>query len=172
MWGIWEQLADWSLGGVSEIQSYVVQDWHGQTELGLKDPLPRWFVDMAGKLALDADAFDFFPFFFLFFFLFMPTPEAYGSSQSRGQIRAATVSLHYSQQCQHGIQVTSATYTTAHGNEGFLTHWARPGIKPASSWILVGFLTVKSQRELPKFYLLLYMRDYRNFEIFKKGIGS
>lgn len=44
MWGIWEQLADWSLGGVSEIQSYVGQDWHGQTELGLKDPLPRWHL--------------------------------------------------------------------------------------------------------------------------------
>ena len=31
-------------------------------------------------------------------------------------------------------------YTTAHGNAGSLTHWARPGIKPASSWILVRFV--------------------------------
>ena len=27
------------------------------------------------------------------------------------------------------------------GNARYLTHWARPGIKPASSWILVRFLT-------------------------------
>ena len=28
------------------------------------------------------------------------------------------------------------TYTTAHGNAGSLTHGVRPGIEPASSWIL------------------------------------
>ena len=33
------------------------------------------------------------------------------------------------------------TYATAHGNAGSLTHWVRPGIKPASSCILVRFLT-------------------------------
>ena len=42
-------------------------------------------------------------------------------------------------QCQIGAE--SATYTTAHGNTEWLTHWARPGIKPASSWILVGFVS-------------------------------
>ena len=31
------------------------------------------------------------------------------------------------------IQVTSATYTTAHGNARALTHQARPGIEPVSS---------------------------------------
>ena len=35
-------------------------------------------------------------------------------------------------------QAASATYTTAHGNAGSLTHWTRPGIKPTSLWILVG----------------------------------
>jgi len=43
-------------------------------------------------------------------------------------------------QWQHGIQATSATYTTAHGTEGSLTHWAVPGIEPTSSWILVRFV--------------------------------
>ena len=42
----------------------------------------------------------------------------------------------------------SATYPTAHGNAGSLTHGARPGIEPASLWILVGFLTAEPQREL------------------------
>jgi len=39
-----------------------------------------------------------------------------------------------------GIQVASATYTTAQSNAGFLTHWSRPEIEPASSWMLAGFV--------------------------------
>ena len=34
---------------------------------------------------------------------------------------------------QHGIQFTSATYTTAHSNAGSLTHSVRPEVKPMSS---------------------------------------
>ena len=34
---------------------------------------------------------------------------------------------------QLGIQVTSATYTSAHSNTRSLTHWARPGNKPTTS---------------------------------------
>ena len=33
------------------------------------------------------------------------------------------------------------TCSAACGNAGSLTHWVRPRIKPASSWMLVGFLT-------------------------------
>ena len=36
----------------------------------------------------------------------------------------------------------------AHGNAGSLTHWARPGIQPMSSWILVGFVSTAPRREL------------------------
>ena len=50
------------------------------------------------------------------------------------------------QQCQ--IWAISATYTAAHNNTRTLTHWARPGIKPGSSWILVGFVTAELQLEL------------------------
>ena len=39
------------------------------------------------------------------------------------------------QQCQ--IWAKSVAYTTAHGNARSLVHWARPGIKPATSWFLV-----------------------------------
>ena len=42
---------------------------------------------------------------------------------------------------QGRIWAASETYTTAQGNDGSLTHWARPGIEPASSWTLVRFLT-------------------------------
>ena len=49
---------------------------------------------------------------------------------------------------QHRIQNSSATYTTAHGNAGSLTHRVRPGIEPTSSWILVGFVSAAPQWEL------------------------
>ena len=44
----------------------------------------------------------------------------------------------------------SVTDTTAHGNTGSFTHGAKPGIKPASSWILVKFITAEPQGEPPK----------------------
>ena len=76
-------------------------------------------------------------FFFLFFFLlFRAKPTAYGCSQARGWIRAATASLHHS---YSNLGSMSATYTTAHSNARSPTHWARPGIKPESSWTLVRF---------------------------------
>ena len=51
------------------------------------------------------------------------------------------------QQCQSWAM--SATYTIAHGNAGSLTHWVRPAIEPAFSWILVGFISTAPQWELP-----------------------
>ena len=55
-----------------------------------------------------------------------------------------------------GIPAMSVTYTTAHSNAGFLTHWARPGIKPTSSWILVGFITTEPQWELPFYSISIW----------------
>ena len=48
----------------------------------------------------------------------------------------------------------SATYSTAHGNAGSLTYWARPGIETASSWILVRFVSIcaEPQHELLFFF--------------------
>ena len=65
----------------------------------------------------------------------MATPAAYGRFKARGWIGAAAACL------QHQIQATSAVYTTAQGNARSLTHWARPGIEPTSSWIQVKFVT-------------------------------
>ena len=48
------------------------------------------------------------------------------------------------------IRAVLETYTTAHRNAKSLTHWGRPGIKPAFSWILVGFFTSEPQWELPR----------------------
>ena len=49
---------------------------------------------------------------------------------------------------KHRIPSASVTYTTAHSSAQFLIHWARPRIKPASSWILVGFVSFEPWWEL------------------------
>ena len=61
---------------------------------------------------------------FLFLVFSRAAPTAFGGSQAMGLIRA----------------VAAATYTTAHGNVGSLTHRARPGIEPATSWFLIRFV--------------------------------
>ena len=81
--------------------------------------------------------------FFIYFLFFRATPVAHGGSQVRGHIRAVAPSPYHSH-----IWATSVTYTTAHGNKRSLTHWARPGIEPASSWTLVRFVSTAPWREL------------------------
>ena len=54
----------------------------------------------------------------------------------------------------HGIQAASAAYTIDHGNAGSLTHWAGPGMEPASSCILVGFVNHWAMKDTPPFMLL------------------
>ena len=49
-------------------------------------------------------------------------PSAYGHSQARGLIRATASHWPTSQPQQLRIQAESATYTTAHGKAGSLTH--------------------------------------------------
>ena len=64
------------------------------------------------------------------------------------------------QQCQ--IQAASMTYTTAYGNTGSSTHWARPGIKPTSSLMLVGFVSAQPQQELLKYLFSPQWHESRN----------
>ena len=69
-----------------------------------------------------------------FFFPFIQphTPMAYGSSQSQGSNQSCSC-RRTPQPQQSEIWATSVTHAAACGNTGSLTHWARPGIKPASS---------------------------------------
>ena len=55
---------------------------------------------------------------------------------------------------QRRIRGLSATYTIAHGNAGSLTNWWRPKVEPASSWMLVRFVSTEPQWELPIEYIL------------------
>ena len=46
------------------------------------------------------------------------------------------------------VELPLPTYTTAHSNARSTTHWTSPGIKPASSWILVRFISTAPQGKL------------------------
>ena len=95
-------------------------------------------------------------------------PVAYGSCPAGGWNQSCSC-LHIPQpqpQPQPGqIWAVSVTCTTAHGNTRYLTHWARPGIQPESSWILVTFVTAKPHWELPNKVTLI--RTYKSVKIEK-----
>ena len=52
---------------------------------------------------------------------------------------------------QRGIRTVSVTYAAAHGHTGSFTHGARPRIEPASSWMLVRFMSAKPRGNLTHF---------------------
>ena len=87
-------------------------------------------------------------FFFFNFLLFRAAPAAYGSSQNRGQTGATATSL---------LTIATATWDltcvcSLHNSSWqcwSLIHWARPGIKPVSSWKLVRFIPAAPQWALP-----------------------
>ena len=76
-------------------------------------------------------------FYFCAFCIFQATSVAYGGSQARDPIGAVAPGLCHS---NTRIRATSVTYTTAHGNARSVTREERQGIKPMSSWVLVGFV--------------------------------
>ena len=89
----------------------------------------------------------FFFFFFFWSFVFlgphpkhMEVPRLEVDLEMQPQAYARATATH--------IWATSVTYTRAHSNAGFLTHWARPGIEPATSRFLVGFVSAAPQQEL------------------------
>ena len=80
--------------------------------------------------------------FFLFSFSSLGlNPPHVGVPRLRGWIWATAARLHHS-----------------HSNSGSPTHWARPGIKLASSWILIGFASTAPQQEFlhPLSYIIFH----------------
>ena len=64
-------------------------------------------------------------------------------------------------QPQHcGIQAEFVTYTTAHGNIGSSTQWTRPGIEPATSWFLVGFVNHWATMGTPRNLILKSLHEW------------
>ena len=76
--------------------------------------------------------------------LFRAAPTAYGGSQARGLIRAVASSLRQS----HSNARSNLHHSSLQCQ--ILNHWVRPGIEPATSWFLVGFISVVPQWELLK----------------------
>ena len=60
--------------------------------------------------------------------------------------------------CTAATATPDLTYTTGHGNAGSLTHWRRPGIEPASSWIPVRFITAATMGTPKNFFLFFFLR--------------
>ena len=77
---------------------------------------------------------------FFFFFSFRATPATYGGSQARSQSGATVAGLRHS-----------------HSNTRSLTHWARPVIKSATSWLLVRFFSATPGQELLTFFFFVTM---------------
>ena len=77
---------------------------------------------------------------------FRAKPTAYRSFQAGGWIGAAAAGLHHSHsntRSKPHLWPTPQLMATPDP----LSHWARTGIKPTSSWIRVGFVTSEPQRE-------------------------
>ena len=102
-----------------------------------------------------------FIYLFIFVFcLFRAIPVAYGGSQARGWIRTVATGLHHSHSNvgsePHLWPIPQLTATLDPSPP-----WTRPGIKPASSWILVGLFTAETRQELlqPLIRALIHPRD-------------
>ena len=82
---------------------------------------------------------------FLFFCLFRAAAAAYGSSQARGQIRAVAAHLYHS---HSSVGSKPHLLPIPQLQQRRIINPVRPGIEPASSWILAGFVIAEPQQEL------------------------
>ena len=82
---------------------------------------------------------------FFFFFLVFLGPHLRHMEVPRLGVESELQLPASPQPQQRQTWASPATYPTACSNAGSLTYWARPGIEPTSSWILVGFLLTEPQ---------------------------
>ena len=103
-------------------------------------------------------------FFFIFFVFLRPHPQYKDVPRLGGPIGTIGASLRHSHS-----NARSVTYTTAHGNTRSLTHWARPGIEPTTSWFLVRFVSVVPWWELLFINFSLYCNHTILCDYFRQG---
>ena len=94
-----------------------------------------------------------------FFCFFRAAPMEYVNFQESNQSCSCWPTP---QPQQHVIWASSATYTPAHSNARSPTHWVRPGIELAFSWILVGFISAAPQWELLNISFWLFSSYFLN----------
>ena len=68
-----------------------------------------------------------FLFLFIYLFSFFLEPHLQNTEVPRLGFKEEIKLPAYATATATRIQALSVTYTTAHGNAGSLTHWARPG---------------------------------------------
>ena len=93
--------------------------------------------------------------FFVFIFLFRTTPTGHGSSHARDRIGAIAAGLRHS---NWGSEPCLQPTPELTGDTRSLTHRARPGIEPTTSWFLVRFISPALLQELP--WLSLSIRAF------------
>jgi len=79
-------------------------------------------------------------------------------TQARGRIRATAASLHHSHSNAGPEARLRSTQLT--GNAGSSTHWARPGIEHATSWLLVVFISTVPWQNASFFIFNIYKAVY------------
>ena len=93
-------------------------------------------------VSISGSVYQFTFYFALFIFIFFrATPAVHESSWARVQIGAAAADLQHSHSNARSERAACETCTAAHGHTRSLIHWARPGMEPISSWLLVRFIT-------------------------------
>ena len=101
----------------------------------------------------------------LLLLLFRAACVAYGSSQGRVELELQMPAYNTDTARQNPRHVCNL----AHGNTGSLTHRARPGIEPVSSWILVRFVTTEPQWKLFFFFIFIF-KNFFIFPLYSKGV--
>ena len=94
-----------------------------------------------------------FKIYLFIYCLFRATPAAYGGSQTRSRTGAGAAGLRHSHsntRSPSDIWDLLQLWATL----DLLIHGARPGIEPASSWVLVKFLTRWAPTGTPGFCLI------------------
>ena len=91
---------------------------------------------------------------FIFYYFFFLGPHLQYMEAPRLGVESELQLQPTPQPQQHQIRVTTATYATACGNAGSLTHRARLRIKPASLWTLCQLLNHWATMGPPHVYIL------------------
>ena len=107
--------------------------WTGTWELGFQEGSPKSLI----REVLWA--------YFFFFWLFRAASVAYGRSQTRDGIRATATGLYHS---HSDVGSELCLWPTPQLKAMLDPHWARPGFKPATSCILVRFISAEPWWEL------------------------
>ena len=90
----------------------------------------------------------FLSFFFFFFFVFLGLNPQHIEVPWLGVELELRLLADTTATAMLDLSLICSLQYTSHGSTGSITHWARSGIEPASSWMLVRFVTAELQQEL------------------------